>query len=160
MQIKKNAVVSIDYTLTNNEGVVMDSSSNQGPLSYIHGIGNLIIGLEKELEGKSVGEALQVSVSPEEGYGVRDDDLMQVVQRDMFQGVDSLEEGMQFQAQTDQGMRIFSIVNIVGDEVTIDGNHPLAGETLNFDVKVVDIREATHEELEHGHVHGSGGVHH
>jgi FKBP-type peptidyl-prolyl cis-trans isomerase SlyD len=160
MQIEKHTVVSIDYTLTNKEGIVLDSSKENELLSYIHGVGNLIVGLEKELEGKSVGDAFKVSIPPDEGYGFRDDSLIEVVGKDMFQGVDSLETGMQFQAPTNQGVKIFSIVKIEGDEVTVDGNHPLAGETLNFDVKVMNIREATDEELAHGHAHGPGGAHH
>ncbi|MBF0288898.1 MAG: peptidylprolyl isomerase [SAR324 cluster bacterium] len=160
MQIKKNSVVSIDYNLTNSEGTLMDSSDNHGPLCYIHGIGNLVEGLEKELDGKSVGDSLQVSVSPEEGYGVRDDNLKQVVEKEMFQDAPALEVGMQFQAQTNEGMQIFAVTHIEGDDVTIDGNHPLAGETLNFDVKILEIRDASDEELQHGHVHGPGGIHH
>ena len=160
MHIKKDTVVSIDYTLTDKNGEVMDSSKNSEPLSYIHGIGNLIPGLEKELEGKEPGDSFKVSISPEEGYGVRDEKQVQVLSRDAFEGVESLEVGMQFQVRHDEGNQLITIIDIEGDKVTIDGNHPLAGETLNFDITVVSTREATKEELEHGHVHGEGGHQH
>lgn len=161
MQIGKNKVATIDYTLTNAEGAVLDSSEGGEPMAYIQGIGNLIPGLEAALEGKSVGDALQVTIQPEQAYGVRDEDLVQVVDRSAFQGMRELEVGMQFHAQSDRGdTQVIWVADIDGDEITIDGNHPLAGETLNFDVKVVDVREATEEELDHGHVHGPGGHHH
>ncbi len=160
MQIKKNTVVAIDYTLTDKNGEVMDSSKAHGPLSYIHGNGNLISGLEKKLEGKKPGDSLTVSVPPEEGYGVRDEKAVQVLSREVFKGVESLEVGMQFQVQQEEGDQIFTVVAIEGDKVTVDGNHPLAGETLNFEVTVVSTREATEEEIEHGHVHEQGGHHH
>ena len=160
MHIKKNTVVAIDYTLTDKNGEIMDSSKGGEPLSYIHGNGNLIPGLEKELEGKEPGDSFKVSISPEEGYGVRDEKHVQVLSRDAFKEVESLEVGMQFQVRHEEGNQIITIIDIDGDKVTIDGNHPLAGETLNFDITVVSTRKATKEELEHGHVHGEGGHHH
>ena len=160
MQIAKHKVVLLEYTLTNETGEVMDTSEGGEPLAYIQGIGNLISGLEEELEGKSAGDELNVTVPPEKGYGVRDDTLVQVADRSVFQGVDELQVGMQFQAQSDDGTHMIWIVEINNDEVTIDGNHPLAGATLTFDLKVVEIRDATDEELDHGHVHGPGGHHH
>ena len=160
MQIEKHKVASIEYTLTSDNGEVLDSSDGKEPLVYIQGIGNLISGLEEALEGKSTGDALQVTISPEKAYGVRNDELVQVVDRSVFQGVDELQVGMQFQAQGDSGTHVIWVTDVEGDEVTIDGNHPLADETLNFDVKVVDVRDASAEELDHGHVHGSGGHHH
>lgn len=160
MQIANDVVVSIEYTLTDDQGTVIDSSVGGEPLTYLHGAGNIIPGLEGALEGKKVGDSFKVSVTPTEGYGEKDDGLLQVVPRSMFQGVDQMEVGMQFHAQTDHGMQVITVAGVEGDNITVDGNHPLAGQNLNFDVKVVDVRAATGEELEHGHVHGAGGHHH
>ena len=161
MQIEKNKVALLEYTLTDSAGEVMDTSEGGDPLAYIQGIGNLIPGLEEELEGKSAGDELNVVVQPEKGYGVRNDALVQQVNREVFQGVDELQVGMQFHAQgEDGGNHMIWITEINGDDVTIDGNHPLAGQTLTFDVKVLEVRDATAEELDHGHVHGPGGHHH
>lgn len=160
MQIEKNKVATIEYTLKNDTGDVLDTSEGQEPMAYIQGVGNLIPGLEEALEGKGEGDEVQVSIPPEKAYGVRNDELIQVVERSVFQGVDELKVGMQFQAQSDQGTQVIWITKVEGDDVTIDGNHPLAGETLNFDVKVVGVREASAEELDHGHVHGPGGHQH
>ncbi|MGA1196165.1 MAG: FKBP-type peptidyl-prolyl cis-trans isomerase [Candidatus Latescibacterota bacterium] len=160
MQIAKNKVAVIEYTLKNNDGEVLDTSEGGEPMAYIQGVGNLIPGLEDALEGKVVGDDVQVTIPPEKAYGLQNDDLVQVVERGVFQGVDDLQVGMQFQAQSDDGVQVIWIADINGDEVTIDGNHPLAGETLNFDVKVIEVRDASAEELDHGHVHGPGGHHH
>ncbi len=159
MQVGKNTVVAIDYTLTDDQGEVLDSSKGREPLAYLHGSGNIIPGLEKALEGKETGEAFSVRVPPEEAYGERSDELKQAVPRDMFQGVDDLQVGMQFQANAGGQTQIVTVVGIEGDQVTVDANHPMAGVALNFEVEVKDIREATEEELEHGHVHGAGGHH-
>lgn len=160
MLIAQDKVVLIHYTLTNDAGETIDSSSGGDPLAYIHGQGNLIPGLEKALEGKQAGDKLNVKVRPAEGYGVRDDKLLQQVPKRQFGGA-NLQPGMQFHAQTSQGhARVVTVVRIQGDMVTVDGNHPLAGENLNFDVEVTEVRDATQEELEHGHVHGPGGHHH
>lgn len=161
MQISQDKVVSIHYTLTNADGETIDSSRGRGePLAYLHGHGNIIPGLESALSGKTEGEKLNVQVEPGEGYGERHDQLIQEVPRSAFEGVDTLEPGMQFQAETGQGVRLFTITDVQGDQVTIDGNHPLAGQTLNFDVEVAEVRDASAEELEHGHVHGPGGHEH
>ena len=160
MQISKNKVVSIDYTLTDDQGQVIDSSKGQAPLAYIHGAGNIIPGLEDALEGKQQGDALNVTVAPENGYGMRNEELLQVIPRDRFVGVEDLAVGMQFQAEGQHGPQVVTITSIVEDDVTIDANHPLAGVTLNFDVEIVGVREANGEELEHGHVHGEGGHQH
>ena len=160
MQIAKDKVASIEYTLTDTEGQILDSSVGGEPLAYLHGAGNIIPGLEKALEGKTVGDAFTVSIAPAEGYGEKDDSLTQEVPRRMFGGVDEIEVGMQFHAQTDNGMQVITVAAVSGDMITVDANHPLAGQTLNFDVKVVEVRAATGEELEHGHVHGAGGHHH
>jgi len=160
MQIGKHKVVTIDYTLTNNDGEVLDTSKGQEPLSYIHGMGFMIPGLEHALEGKSDGDSLSLTVEPVDGYGKRDEDLVKVVERAMFGDVERLEAGMQFQAQTDDGIEVVRVTALEGDQVTVDGNHPLADVTLNFEVRVVGVREASKEELDHGHVHGAGGHHH
>jgi FKBP-type peptidyl-prolyl cis-trans isomerase SlyD len=160
MQIENQKVVSIHYTLTNEEGQVLDSSENQEPLAYIHGEGNIIPGLENALTGRTKGEKLKVTVAPEEGYGERDESMVQAVPRSAFQGVDEITPGMQFQAQSPQGIQLVTVVSVAGDEVTLDGNHPMAGITLIFDVEIADVRDATSEELDHGHVHGPGGHHH
>jgi FKBP-type peptidyl-prolyl cis-trans isomerase SlyD len=160
MQIAQDKVVSIHYTLKNDAGEVLDSSSGGDPLAYLHGQGNLVSGLEKALEGRQAGDKLSVRVEPADGYGVRDDGLLQQVPRRQFGGA-NVQPGMQFHAQTSGGhARVVTVVRITGDMVTVDGNHPLAGENLNFDVEVTDVREASAEELEHGHVHGPGGHHH
>lgn len=160
MRIEKDKVVSIDYTLTNLQGEVIDSSKGREPLPYLHGASNIIPGLEAALEGKSSGDQVQVTVQPEQGYGQRDPQLVQGVPRDRFQGVSNIQAGMQFTAQTPQGRRIVTVTKVDEAEVTVDANHPLAGVTLNFDVTVKDVRDATPEELQHGHVHGPGGHQH
>lgn len=156
MQIAQNSVVAFHYTLTNDAGEVLDSSEGREPLTYLHGTGNIIPGLEKQLEGASPGEKLNVSVTPEEGYGEVQEQLMQEVPRDAFQGVENVEPGMQFQAQTEGGPLMVTVKKVEGDTVVVDGNHPLAGQNLTFDVEISDVREASAEEVEHGHVHGEG----
>ena len=139
----------------------MDSSDVGAPLVYLHGAGNIIPGLEKALEGKQEGDALNVTVEPAEAYGEFNAELIAVLGRNMFEGVDELEVGMQFHASGPDGsMQIVTIKAVEDDEVTVDGNHPLAGEQLTFDVKVLEIREATEDEMAHGHIHGEGGVEH
>jgi len=160
MQIAKNKVVSIEYTLTDSAGSVLDSSSGQAPLAYLHGSGNIIPGLENALEGKSAGDSLKVVVPPEQAYGIHDAKLVQDVPRTAF-GKTDVKPGMQFRAEgPNAGSRLIKIVSVKQDTIQIDANHPLAGQTLNFDVKVVSIRDASQEELDHGHVHGAGGHHH
>jgi FKBP-type peptidyl-prolyl cis-trans isomerase SlyD len=153
-------VVSIHYTLKDDGGEVLDSSVGGEPLAYIQGHGNLVAGLEKALEGKQDGTSVTVVVPPAEGYGIRDESLIQRVPRRSLQGAGDIKKGMQFQARTEDGMRLFTVTAIIGDMVTLDGNHPLADQNLHFDVQIVGVREATSEELEHGHVHGAGGHHH
>ena len=161
MQIAANKAVSIDYTLTNESGEVIDSSVGSAPLVYLHGAGNIIVGLEKALEGKQPGDELEVTIEPQEAYGDYSVELVAVLNRAMFEGVDELEVGMQFHASAPNGgMQIVTIRDIEGDDVTVDGNHPLAGQRLSFKVKVVDVRDAAAEEIAHGHVHGEGGHHH
>ena len=160
MQVQNDHVVSIDYTLKNDAGEVMDTSEQNGPLAYLHGHHNIIPGLEKALDDKSVGDSFTVSIEPAEAYGERDERMIQTVPRSMFQGVDEIEPGMRFQAQTEGGVTVVTIKEVNGDEITLDGNHELAGETLHFDVEVKDVRPASEEEIEHGHVHGPDGHEH
>ena len=159
MNIEKNKVAQIEYTLTDDKGEVMDASSGN-PLAYLHGHSNLIPGLEKELEGKTTGDKFKITVPANEAYGERVEALIQTVPSEMFQGVDNLEVGMRFEAQSEQGMHSVEITAMEGDQVTVDGNHPMAGLELTFDVEVKDVRDATEEEIEHGHAHGAGGHQH
>lgn len=158
MQITNNTAVSFHYTLTNNDGEVLDSSVGAEPLLYLHGAGNIIPGLEAALVGKVAGDKLNVAIPPEDAYGVVDENMKQVVSIKMFEGMD-VEVGMQFHADVTYGSGVITITEINGDDVTIDGNHPLAGEHLNFDVEIVDVRPATADEIAHGHIHGAGCHH-
>lgn len=161
MQVANNMVVTIDYTLTDNDGTVLDSSDGGEPLAYLHGQGNIIVGLEEALEGLSAGDAVDVTVLPEKAYGERRDDLIQVVPRERFVTDGEIEVGMTFHShESDKGGRVVRVVEVSPEQVTIDGNHPLAGVTLNFSVRIQDVREASAEELDHGHVHGPGTHHH
>lgn len=154
MQIAEKMVVNIHYTLKDDDGNVLDSSEGKEPLKYLAGSANIIPGLEKALVGKAVGDAVQTSIPPEEAYGERVDAGIQQVPRDAFPAGQEIEVGMMFQAQTpDGGTQQLSVAGVEGDTITIDANHPLAGQTLHFDVKVEDVREATEEELTHGHAH-------
>lgn len=162
MQVAKNAVVTIDYTLKNPDGKVIDSSQSEGrqPLPYIHGAGGLIPGLESALEGKNPGDSLSVTIAPEQAYGIRDEKLVSTVAKTAF-GNNAIMVGAQFRTQDKQGhQQVVTITKIDADKVTVDSNHPLAGVTLHFDVTIKEVREATAEELAHGHVHGPGGHHH
>jgi len=160
LEISADKVVLIHYTLKDADGGVIDTSAGGEPLAYIQGHGNLVTGLEKALEGQQDGSSVAVSVQPEEGYGKHDPALIQRVPKRSLQGMGEVKKGMQFQARTPDGMRLFTVTGLVGDMVTLDGNHPLADKILHFDVQVVAVRDATSEELEHGHVHGAGGHHH
>jgi len=159
MQIANNKVVSIHYTLKNDAGDVLDSSQGEAPLAYLHGANNIIPGLEKALEGKQVGDTLEATIEAADAYGEINENLIQTVPINLFQGVDKVEPGMQFQAETPNGTQIITVAAVNGDEVTIDGNHPLAGERLHFSVEVTDVRDATAEELAHGHAHTADGCH-
>jgi len=154
MQIADKLVVTLDYTLTDDQGTTIDSSEGRGDFAYLHGASNIIPGLEKALTGKSVNDELKVHVEPAEGYGDRSEELIQTVARDMFETDQEISVGMQFHAQSAEGQMVVVTVTETTDEtVTVDGNHPLAGTPLNFEVKVIDIREATEDEMAHGHVH-------
>ena len=160
MQITKHQVVSIHYTLKDDEGNLVDSSEGSDPLVYLHGERNIISGLEAALEGKAVGDDVKVRVAPADGYGERDDSRQQKVPVEMFGGQE-VNAGAQFHAEDEEGGGItVTVVAVEDDGVVIDANHPLAGVHLNFEVNVVDIRAASEEEIEHGHVHGAGGHHH
>lgn len=156
MQISKHKVAAIHYKLTDNSGKVLDSSEGREPLYYIQGIGNLIPGMEEGLEGKMMGDKFNLKVSPEKGYGIKDEKMVQRVPRSAFGGAE-VKKGMQF--QTNQG-QVVTVTEVGLNEITVDANHPLAGVELNFVVEVINIREATADEIEHGHVHGPGGHHH
>jgi FKBP-type peptidyl-prolyl cis-trans isomerase SlyD len=160
MRIENNSVVAFDYKLTDDAGQLLDTSEDRGPLHYLHGSGGIIPGLERELEGKEPGDELQVAVAPDDAYGSRNDSLEQQVPREQFEQVDTLDIGMQFRVDTPQGPMVFTVTEVDDELVTVDGNHPLAGVPLNFDVKVREVREATADELAHGHAHGPGGHDH
>jgi FKBP-type peptidyl-prolyl cis-trans isomerase SlyD len=160
MQVSPRKVVHIHYTLTNDDGEILDSSRDQSPLAYIHGMGNIIPGLENALTGRVVGDKLKVTVPPEAAYGLRDDDLIQSVPKTAFEEGQEILPGMQFQAQSPEGIQLLTVIGVDDEEVVLDGNHPMAGLTLNFEVEITDIRDATPDELNHGHVHGPGGHHH
>lgn len=160
MKITKNTVVSLDYTLKNNDGTVLDSSAGREPLVYLHGVGALIPGLENKLEGLEANAALNVTIQPEDGYGKRSEEMIHKVSKAGFQGDEEMQVGMQVQLDTENGPMIATIAGIEGEEVTLDLNHPLADEILHFDVEIKDVRNATEDEISHGHVHGVGGHHH
>ena len=160
MRIGKDSVASIHYTLRNDRGDVLDSSQGGEPLAYLHGHGNIVPGLERALEGKQAGDQLQVKVVATEAYGERNEALVRDVPRDAFPKDVEIKSGMQFHAQSREGVHTVTVKEVGALTVKIDGNHPLAGENLNFDVKIDGVRAATAEELSHGHVHGEGGHHH
>lgn len=159
MQVADKMAVSIHYTLKNDGGEVLDSSIGDEPLVYLHGTGNIIPGLEDALLGKAVGDKFNVRIAPKDAYGEKNDGMIQVIPRAMFEGIDELEVGMMFHADVSSGSGEVTIVKIDGDDITIDGNHSLAGMALTFDVEVVAVRPATEEESAHGHIHGAGCHH-
>src|SRR6188768_2611447 len=156
MQITKNKVAGIHYTLRDNTGNIIDSSEGREPLYYLHGAGNLIVGMEEGLEGKTIGDKFQLKISPAKGYGEKDPSMTQKAPRSAF-GNQEVKQGMKF--QTDRGA-VVTVTDVGLDTVTVDANHPLAGVELNFAVEVMEVRNATQEELSHGHVHGPGGHQH
>jgi len=160
MGITQDQVVSIHYTLRDDAGEIIDASAQGAPLTYLHGHGNLIPGLERELTGKNAGDRLRVQIAPRDGYGEYDSGLVQRVPRRSLQGVPNVKLGIRLQTQGARGARAVTVTQLVGDIVTLDGNHPLAGKNLDFEVEVAAVRAATAEELSHGHVHGPGGHHH
>ena len=160
MQVARDMVVTIHYTLKNDAGEVLDSSVGADPMAYLQGGGNIIPGLEEALEGKVAGDKLAVSVPAEKGYGPHEPGLVQQVPRRAFQTGTDITVGMRFTAQTEQGPRQVVVTRTAGDMVTVDGNHPLAGQALHFDVEITEVRPASAEELAHGHVHGPHGHDH
>jgi FKBP-type peptidyl-prolyl cis-trans isomerase SlyD len=152
MQINANKVVSINYTLTNNEGTILDTSDGRGPLNFIQGIGMLIPGMEEGLEGKTAGEKLNLKIAPEKAYGIKRPELVQRVPLSAF-GDQMVSPGMQFEAGSEDNQFLVTITSVEETEAVVDANHPLAGVELNFDVEILSVREATPEELDHGHVH-------
>lgn len=155
MNITKNKVAAIHYTLRDDQGTILDSSQGRDPLYYLHGAQNLIPGMEEGLEGRTTGDHFQIDVSPEKGYGKRDPKLVEEVPRRAFGG-QNVEAGMQFQTNDGQ---VITITNVGPETVTVDANHALADQNLHFDVEVMEVRDATADELAHGHVHGPGGHH-
>jgi FKBP-type peptidyl-prolyl cis-trans isomerase SlyD len=160
MKVAKDLVVSLAYQVRTEDGVLVDESPVSAPLDYLHGHGSLISGLENALDGHEVGDKFDVAVGANDAYGQYDENLVQRVPKDVFMGVDELQVGMRFLAETDQGPVPVEITEVEDDHVVVDGNHMLAGQNLKFNVEVVAIREATEEELEHGHVHGAHGHDH
>lgn len=161
MQIGQDTVVAIEYTLRNDTGEVLDTSVGSAPLTYMHGRGQLIPGVERALEGKQTGDALRFVVPAAEGYGEYDEEAVQKVNRSAFPPDVALEAGQEFFVEDQHGnTRAVSVLEIQGDEVMLDFNHPLAGEDLDFEVTVREVRAATQEELTHGHAHGPDGHHH
>ncbi len=157
MQIEDNKVVTIDYTLKDDGGNLIDSSQD-GSFAYLHGANNIIPGLESALVGKTQGDEFSVAIPSKDGYGNRDESKTAVVPRNMFPSDTDIEVGMQFHAQGPEGQDLLvTVVGVENDGIKVDGNHPLAGVTLNFQVTVVNVREATDEEISHGQVHGPGG---
>lgn len=159
MSISENKVVSMHYKLTDPEGKVIDSSEGQEPLTYLQGFGNIIPGLEDAMEGKNIGDKFTVQVKAEDGYGVRNEEMVQVLPSSMFTGIDKIEVGMEFHAETEHGLQVVTVTHVENDQVTIDANHPLADVDLTFDIEVTEVRDATEDELAHGHVHSEGCNH-
>jgi FKBP-type peptidyl-prolyl cis-trans isomerase SlyD len=160
MKISDNKVVVLHYAVSDSEDTLIDSSYDHSPLSVIQGSHYLIPGLEVALEGHEAGDKFEVSVDAENAYGQREDGFVQTVPKAMFGGIEDLDVGSQLRATTDEGEQTVIVIDVQDDEITVDGNHPLAGIDLKFDVEVLEVRDATAEELEHGHVHGEGGCGH
>ena len=161
MRISEQKVVTMNYEVADDQGQLIDRSEEGGPLAYIHGNGQLIPGLETALEGRGKGDKVAVDVPPEQGYGERDEEGVQTVARNQFDDSVEIEVGMQFEAEDDdEGHQIVTVTAVDGKNITLDSNHPLAGKNLRFEVEILDVRDASAEELSHGHVHGPGGHDH
>jgi FKBP-type peptidyl-prolyl cis-trans isomerase SlyD len=158
LEITKDKIVAFNYTLTDPEGQVIDKSEGRAPMAYLHGCGGIIAGLEEALAGKTAGDELRVEIPPEKGYGQRNEKLLNRVPKEAFKGDLEFELGLQFPVQDQDGkQRLVTIVHIEEGSVVLDANHPLAGIDLTFEVSIVEVRDATADELEHGHSHGEGG---
>ena len=162
MKISKNTVAQFHYTLKNTQGDLLDTSTDREPLLYLHGTSSLIVGLENQLESKSKGDKFVANIKSADAYGDYNEELVHVVPKSGFQneGEEELSEGMQVQVDTNNGMAVALVTKIEGEDVTLDLNHPLSGMDLIFDIEIMDVREASKEELEHGHAHGAGGHQH
>ena len=159
MNISKNCIVTLNYTLTDDENETLDTSVGGEPLVYLHGAQNIIPGLEEALEGKKMGDKFKVSIPAEKAYGEHMEEMIQNIPKNQFPPGQDLQPGMKFQANSPQGPIVLTVVEVGETDIMVDGNHPLAGENLNFDVEVAEVRAATEEELSHGHAHGPGGHH-
>ncbi len=159
MNISKNCIVTLNYTLTDDENETLDTSVGSEPLVYLHGAQNIIPGLEEVLEGKKMGDKFKVSIPAEKAYGEHMEEMIQNIPKNQFPPGQDMQPGMKFQANSPQGPIVLTVVEVCDTDVMVDGNHPLAGENLNFDVEVAEVRAATEEELNHGHAHGPGGHH-
>lgn len=157
MKITQHSAVTIHYRLSDEEGRLLEDSFDSEPMLYLHGTENLIPGLEAALDGKSKGEKLDVTISAEEAYGPYHDGLRQAVPLEAFGDIEDIVPGMRFIAETEMGQRPVQVMEVKDDVVIVDGNHPLAGQSLNFSVEIVDVREASAEEIAHGHIHAQGG---
>lgn len=161
MVIAPHTVVRFDYTLTDDSGKVLDTSSGKQPLAYLHGIGAIIPGLEAQMAGKQAGESFKATIPPEQAYGNRIEQFVQRVPRSQFPAGQLIMIGQQFEASAPNGQKLnVRVTKVDASEVELDANHPLAGKTLHFDVTIVDVRAASMEEIEHGHAHGEGGHQH
>lgn len=160
MKIAPNKVVVMHYAVSDSEGTLIDSSYDHTPLALIHGTGYMIEGIEEALVDRQQGDKFEVAVPADKAYGERHDGFVQTIPKEMFAGVDDLEVGTQLRATTDEGEQTVIVIDIQEDEITVDGNHPLAGIDLNFDIEIIEVRDATEDELTHGHVHGEGGCGH
>jgi len=160
MKITKNTVIKMHYAVSDSDDTLIDSSYDHQPLEMIQGTGYMIKGLEIALEGHKTGDKFEVSVSADDAYGQRHDGFVQTMPKEAFAGIDDLQVGSQLRATTDDGEQTVIVVNMTDDEITVDGNHPLAGIDLKFEVDILDVRTATEEELAHGHVHAAGGCGH
>ena len=160
MKIAKNNVVVMHYAVSDNDGTLIDSSYDDKPMAIIQGTGYLIPGLDEALIDHQAGDKFEVAVACEQAYGERHEDYVQTVPREVLAGVEDLGLGTQLRATTDDGEQTVIVIDVQDDQITVDGNHPLAGLDLSFDAEVIEVREATADELEHGHVHGEGGCGH
>lgn len=160
MQLAKDKVAVLNFTLKDKEGEIIDET-NDGTFTYLHGANNIIPGLENALEGKQAGDKTSVVIEPKDAYGERHLENIQRVPLDMFPDDVEIKEGMQFESESSEGEPlIVTVTAIDAGEVVVDGNHPMAGVELHFDVEVIEVRDATAQELEHGHVHGPHGHDH
>ena len=159
VNISKNCIVTLNYTLTDDENKTLDTSVGGEPLVYLHGAQNIIPGLEEALESRKKGDKFKVSIAAEKAYGEHMEEMIQNIPKNQFPPGQDLQPGMKFQANSPQGPIVLTVLEIGETDIVVDGNHPLAGENLNFDVEVAEVRSATEEELNHGHAHGPGGHH-